>query len=233
MRFRNLPGRKYALGLDTFIRHRLLASLASKFNPKTILDVGGEGVLKLYLPKVQIVTANLKAADICYSGDRLPVMDNSFDVVVSLDTMEHLPKHKRTPFLSELHRVGRKGFILCAPLGTSEHLAYEKEILSLGVLDDDSFTYLTEHVQFGLPIPEEVHEMAKMFSGKLFYQGDFRKVRPVTNRSVYMGYYGLLVQTISNMLIDVFWQEFKYLMANFTPYTNRFFLIANKIDNEC
>lgn len=122
MKFKKLPGRKYITGFDTFIRHRIMAALAYKFNPRTILDVGGEGMLKLFLPQIQITTANVKSSDICYSSDKLPLNGNSFDLAVSLDTIEHLPKNKRKKFLLELYRVSRKGFILCAPFGTPEHL---------------------------------------------------------------------------------------------------------------
>jgi ubiquinone/menaquinone biosynthesis C-methylase UbiE len=203
--------------------------MAMELQPRTILDVGGEGMLRLFLPQIQITNANVKNADIVYAGDKLPVNDNSFELVVSLDTIEHLPNHKRTDFLYELYRVSRKGFILCAPLGTAEHLAYEKEILNSGILDGDSFAYLSEHGKFGLPSPNEVSEMAKEFSAKVFYQGDFRKVRPSGNRYTY---YDLLVQTVSNTLIDAFWQDSKYLKPSFTQYTNRFFLIANKTGDE-
>ncbi len=199
-----------------------------EFQPSTILDVGGEGMLKLFLPRIRIVTANVKEADIYYSGNRLPLMDSSFDIVVSLDTVEHLPKNNRTSFLSELYRVAKKGFILCAPFGTPEHLAYEKEILNSGMLDGDSFAYLSEHAKFGLPSPNEVSEMVKQFSAKVFYQGDFRKVRPSGKRYTH---YDLLVQTVSNALTDAFWQDGKHLKSSFTQCTNRFFLTANKTND--
>lgn len=220
---------KYIAGFDTFIRHRIVAALACKFNPGTILDVGGEGMLKLFLPQVQISIANVKKADIVYSGDKLPVNDNSFDLAVSLDTVEHLPKNKRKKFLLELYRVSRKGFILCAPFGTPEHLSYEKKVLESEVLSGDSHAYLAEHVKYGLPVPAEVSEMAGLFSAQVFYQGDFREVGNCKNR--FMAYYGLFVQTIRNIFVDMFWQDNKYLRTNYEPYTNRFFLIAGKRNN--
>jgi len=229
MRFNGLPGRKYIAGCDTFIRHRIVAALACKFSPRTILDVGGEGMLKLFLPRVQITTANVKSGDISYSGDKLPLNGNSFDVVVSLDTIEHLPKHERADFAQELYRVSKKAFILCAPLGTAEHLAYEKKILDSRKVSEHSNTYLAEHVKYGLPTPDEVSEMVRLFSAHVFYQGDFRKVKPSENR--YM-YFQLLAQTAGNMLVDAFWRDSKYLKSSFTPYTNRFFLIANKVDDD-
>jgi hypothetical protein len=226
LKFEHLPGRKYITGFDTFIRHRVMAALAYKFNPGTILDVGGEGMLKLFLPQIQITTANVKSADIVYSGDKLPLNDNSFDLAVSLDTIEHLPKNKRKDFLLELYRVSKKGFIICAPLGTSEHLDYEKKVLASVKIAGNSSAYLAEHVKYGLPVPAEVSEMAGLFSAQVFYQGDFREVGNCKNR--FMAYYGLLVQTIRNMVINMFWQDNKHLKMDYEPCTNRFFMIAKK-----
>jgi hypothetical protein len=231
VRYSSLSVRKYISGFDTFIRHRIVAALACKFNPKTILDVGGEGMLKLFLPEIRITTANIKKADIVYPGDKLPVNVNSFDLVVSLDTIEHLPENKRKDFLLELYKVSKKGFIICAPFGTPEHLTYEKDILSSGKLSGESYEYLAEHVEYGLPAPAEVSEMARLFSAQVFYQGDFRKAS--SSKNGFMVYYGLLVQTFKNMVIDMFWHENKYLRMNYEPCTNRFFLIANKIYDGC
>ena len=186
---------------------------------------GGEGMLRLYLPQIQITTANLKDADIIYAGDKIPVNDKSFDIVVSLATIEHLPRNNRTSFLSELYRVAKKGFMLCASFRAPEHLAYEKGILNSGILNGTSFAYLSEYVEFGLPLPEEVSEMAKIYSAKLFYQGDFREIRPSGNKNTH---YDLLIQTLNNTLTDAFWQDCKHLKSSFTQYTNRFFLTANK-----
>jgi hypothetical protein len=203
--------------------------MAMEFHPRVILDVGGEGMLRLFLPNIPIVTANIKESDIIYLGNRLPLIDSSFDIVVSLDTIEHLHKNSRITFLSELYRVAKKAVILCAPFGTPEHLAYEKEILNSGILDGDSLTYLTEHLEFGLPFPNEISEMVNLFSGKVFYQGDFRDVRPSTKRRTH---YDLLLQIFKNILIDTFWQNGEYLKSDFTQYTNRFFLIASKTSDE-
>lgn len=205
-----------------------MAELASKFNPRTILDVGGEGTLKLFLPRAQIISANVKSADIFYSGGNLPLKDNSFDIVVSLDTIEHLPKHERANFAQELYRVSKKALILCAPLGTPEHVAYEKEVLASGLVGGNSYKYLAEHMKYGLPTPDEVSEMVRLLSAHVFYQGDFRKVKPSENR--YM-YFQLLTQSAGNMLVDAFWQDSQYYRSSFTPYTNRFFLTADKADD--
>lgn len=228
MNFRNLPVRKYISGFDTFIRHRLVAELTDQFSPATILDVGGEGALRFFVPEVEITTANIKEADICYTGGRLPLSDGSFDLVVSLDTVEHLPRERRREFMTDLFRVSRKGIIVCAPLGTPEHSAYEKKVLDSGMLSGPSRDYLSQHASFGLPTAAEVSQIAALFKASIHYQGDFREIKPGRSRSEISAYLSLICQAVNNMLINSLWDPKKHLKDSFCPYTNRFFLVARK-----
>jgi SAM-dependent methyltransferase len=45
-------------------------------------------------------------------GDSLPFEDDTFDVVISLDTLEHIPKDKRQKFLSEIKKAAKKTTLL-------------------------------------------------------------------------------------------------------------------------
>lgn len=228
LRFRNLPGRKYISGRDTFLRHRLVSQLAKKFNPTSILDVGGEGLLSLFMREVRVTTANTKSADIDYSGESLPVHDNSFDLVVSLDTIEHLPKTRRSAFIKDLYRVAKRGLIICAPFGTAEHVVYEKQLLESGLLSGESSVYLAEHVALGLPTPLEVSAMAGLFGAAIHYEGDFRKAKVTGNGPMRSAYLSLFFQTLCNMFDSLFGDMASHLKQSYGPYTNRFFLIAVK-----
>jgi hypothetical protein len=223
---RHLPGRKYISGSDTFIRHRYAAALIRKYTPETVLDVGGEGFLRHFVGNVRVTSANIKeGADVQYVGDSLPFGDGSFDLVVSIDTLEHLPKGFRTHFCKELLRVARKGIVVCAPLGTPEHVAYEKELLASGRLWDETLVYLEEHVKYGIPTPDEVTDLSELCTGELFYQGDFRKVRRVGRA---LAYPYLALQILSNIATDVLWMDSGHLDRESHPYTNRFFMAAYK-----
>ncbi len=48
---------------------------------------------------------------------RLPLRDDAFDVVVSLDVVEHFPKAEALEFLGELERVARRLVIVLTPNG--------------------------------------------------------------------------------------------------------------------
>jgi len=47
----------------------------------------------------------------------MPFDDDSFDVVVSVNTLEHVPLKKRRAFFAECNRVSRKGSVYIFPVG--------------------------------------------------------------------------------------------------------------------
>jgi len=187
-------------GPDTFIRHLCLSHLSVAFSLSTILDVGGEGFLQQFV-RARVTSVNVKAADVRYSGVLLPFKDSSFDVVVSCDTLEHIAKQGRERFVSELVRVSRKGVVLCAPLGTVEHIEAEKTVAQSNGLDPQVRAYLEEHIAFGLPTPEEVTGYAARFNGRVWYQGDFRKVSGRQYGGLFR-YLAALNLAVSNVITD-------------------------------
>ena len=86
-----------------------------------ILEVGagGEGISRFLkyagdFDKCQVYLADTNpqllegvkfGKPVVIEGDNLPFEDDSFDVVISVDTLEHVPKPKREHFLHELKRV--------------------------------------------------------------------------------------------------------------------------------
>ncbi len=107
-----------------------IQELISKIEGKTLLDVGsGEGyVLKAILDQKQFQAAalepNKKALKILQKKlpniivkqgyvENIPFDNNSFEVVVCCEVLEHLPDPEKA--LQELKRVGKKYFILSVP----------------------------------------------------------------------------------------------------------------------
>lgn len=89
-------------------------------------------------------------------GAALPYADDTFDVVVALDTLEHIYPQHRAAFLSEIKRVSRDVVVLSAPHDT-EHVALAEAALQAFVTArfGEVFETLQEHTDNGLPHAEE------------------------------------------------------------------------------
>jgi hypothetical protein len=120
--------RRFALPLDTAERHRLVARLASP--ACSVLDVGGvAGQLAAFLPDALITTINVsEAADVRFDGRVIPYPDRSFDVVTSLDVLEHVDPLERFAHMAECARVAARRVVLSCPLGTPAHEAAERTV---------------------------------------------------------------------------------------------------------
>ncbi len=123
-----------------------------------ILDVGGSPTAWKFLAGYQITTANLEvteAINLQSDGARLPFSDDSFEVVITVDTLEHLPEDRRQAFVHELLRVARTHVIITGPFanGYNEFMeATLNEFLVKAFGIDHRF--LQEHPQNGLPALE-------------------------------------------------------------------------------
>jgi len=95
----------------TAILHYRVAKEAAKWNPKSIIDIGGVGKLRSFID-CEITDANkIKGFD----GTNLKFQDNSFDVAISVATLEHVDNQQK--FLDESIRVARIAAIHWFPYG--------------------------------------------------------------------------------------------------------------------
>lgn len=147
--------------VDACRSHLDLASL-------TILDVGGfyedNGVptlpIKRFLPLDQVTVLDVVDCDlpgyIKGDGTGLNFPDASFDLVVSADTLEHIPQQQREQFWHELLRVARHGVILLAPFGDAQTEAAEALLFEYIRADlHAEHQQLKEHRDYRLPRLQE------------------------------------------------------------------------------
>lgn len=166
---------KFLLPYDIYERHRQVGSLIE--NHESVLDIGGElDQLSQFCKSPKILVANLpdsqEKSDIHIKKNKLPFSENSFDVVCAIDVLEHNPKKERKIFIRNLIRVAKDKVIISFPIGTDEHIKYEKETTSWLAAKQKNVTYLKEHMKFGLPTSAEIAEYIRGFKSEIFYSGN-------------------------------------------------------------
>ena len=176
-----------SLPFDLFQRYRLAGQICDLLEPARVLDVGGylgdEGghlaTSRDFLCPGRKADRDIRSTDL-RQGDwpahqpalawAQPFADDSFDLVLSLDVLEHLAEEDRAGFLAELDRLSRSWILLSAPFaGTAVEAA--EELLRNGLLSAQRF--LKEHQQLGLPELEGVrrHYQSKGYSVEVIPNG--------------------------------------------------------------
>lgn len=157
------------LPFDQYQRYRSLREAVTLLRcheerPLRVLDVGGyPGQILGFLPAEQVTVIDLQGFDSRHSvvgdGLTLPYAEGEFDVVTSVDVLEHLEPERRPTFLAELWRVASRQVIIAGPF-ESRAVSQAEEILSefIKFRSRASHRYLGEHAQYGLPTVGEVEE---------------------------------------------------------------------------
>lgn len=90
------------------------------------------------------------------SATSIPFRKNSYDVVISTDTLEHIPRDKRESAIYEMVKVARKLLIIVVPTGKlSEKQDQELEAYYRKTMGTKN-QFLEEHLENGLPQNEEI-----------------------------------------------------------------------------
>jgi SAM-dependent methyltransferase len=101
------------------------------------------------------------ALRVCADGCRLPFRNNAFDIAVSLDTVEHLPRTMRPLFIEELKRISKRGVVITCPLESADDLFQAEKpdaSLSAAIAERKGVQpgWLQEHLRQGHPTREEL-----------------------------------------------------------------------------
>lgn len=147
------------LAFDHYQRYKFISEILPNAAPeaKRILDVGGAlGRLPLFYGGVEIETIDCAWEDSpwarIYDGKHLPYEDESFDVVVTVDTLEHVPPQMRTVFLQEIGRVSRDAALICGPFYDADVLQAEAALRDFAETQLElNDRFLHEHAEYELP----------------------------------------------------------------------------------
>ncbi len=131
---------------------------ASGIKKLKVLDVGGSGSIITQFIDVDLtiidILPNTGKLDNYIEGSALmmPFADNSFDVVISCDVLEHIGKDDRAKFIKESSRVSRDFLIIAAPYNLSGvRLAEISANNFYKKLTGQDHIWLLEHLQDELP----------------------------------------------------------------------------------
>ncbi|MGC9332509.1 MAG: class I SAM-dependent methyltransferase, partial [Anaerolineae bacterium] len=91
------------------------------------------------------------------SGGALPFR-RSFDLVVTCDTLEHVPGSKRLGFVDELLRVTRHALLLIAPFDSGSVRLAEHLLVEYMATHGIQQPQLKEHAERGLPDAQDLRE---------------------------------------------------------------------------
>jgi len=107
--------------LNRFISYFYQIDLVRSVAPETVLEVGvGNGMVSDYLKKLKfkVTTVDLDEQlkpDYVADVRSLPFKDNTFDVVMAYEVLEHIPFEEFESSLSELRRVSKKYILISLP----------------------------------------------------------------------------------------------------------------------
>jgi hypothetical protein len=225
---------------DVYERHAVVSQLLQKVLPpaekQQILDVGGRiALLDRFLPYQTIAINPDGTGHILGNGGQLPFANNTFAAVVNIDTLEHLPGQTRLPFIQECLRVSQHTVIVAAPYGSEAHIRLEKELNELHIqVGGRPHQYLSEHVEHGLPSPEQLASFAQALqpaSTQFHYAGNFIWQGRSFARAVRAQQQPRLLARFTNLYNRLSGMALFHpiaLTTEPTPTTNRFYLVISK-----
>ncbi len=174
------------LPFDIYQRYERAAHVGRLLRPSSLLDVGGcigesTGHLATsYDFFAEGTSERVMSSDFrqCDHPDHLPcdaldhpLSDHAFDMVVSMDVLEHIQPDQRKAFLGELDRLAHRWILVGAPFRSPE-VQQAEQALSSVLMKDHRF--LSEHRDLGLPDAELVVRFARSRDYRLWQLANAR-----------------------------------------------------------
>ena len=110
---------KYAEAVEywpgKFSEHALIGERLRRDGHTAVLDSGGTGSFRPFLPGIQLSLANPRVNGM--DATDLPFVDDSFDAGISTHTLEHIPPQGKERMITELVRVSRRDVYMIFPFG--------------------------------------------------------------------------------------------------------------------
>ncbi|MFQ5894002.1 MAG: methyltransferase domain-containing protein, partial [Nitrospinota bacterium] len=163
---------------DQYQRYRLAADIAGSIAKGArrkrlrVLDVGGYSPgedgpwlpLKRFLPDHGVVAVDLVACGledyVQASGAALPFGARAFDLVVTLDVLEHVPADQRVAVVRECARVSRAYLLIACPVSSERHILSEHMLNTFHtMICGHPIAMLEEHRAAGLPQAEVMEKI--------------------------------------------------------------------------
>jgi ubiquinone/menaquinone biosynthesis C-methylase UbiE len=174
------PQAIFYFGIDDWQRYASVTQQIKAFDdaPVAVLDVGGgSGIIREFLDSrryhlyvldinIQALTEinDLRLGTVVGDGCRLPFKEGSFDIVICVDSLEHVPDSRKVAYCCELKRVAKRCVIIRCPAdsadGEFQGTTYDAKFLEWyrqRFKKDEPNTL--EHLNSGLPKLDELHRL--------------------------------------------------------------------------
>ncbi len=93
------------------------------------------------------------------SAVRLPFDDRTFDAVISVDSLEHIPADSRENAITEILRTSLRQAVIAVPSGAAAE-AQDRELSErYRQVRGEDYPFFQDHIDNGLPDPEEFEQM--------------------------------------------------------------------------
>ncbi len=114
--------------------------------------------------------------------------------------------------------------MFCAPIGQPMQIQFQKRLLDCGLMDERLQRFIREHLEFGLPTPEEIETAVPHLRIRWYYSGNLRfytapSAPPKSKLGQAALFFALL---LVNWLQNRVWLHFKFGRRR-KPTTNRFY----------